>query len=265
MNLRSVGFSPIDASLLPPDLSKLPRPGRRRAQFLSKGSITPAADAQKSWELRFFLSPTSCQASPENSQLSGITFEKMAINGSDQFERTASVHGTGELLELPASFAFRSIGYKCEPLPGLSEFNVSFDERLGIIPNDVHGRVLSAPADKESSLLAKHIPGFYVAGWSKRGPTGVIASTMEDAFATANIIAQDWHDRAKFLNHDRDDGGSTGLGWDGVKEEAEKRGLRRVSWEDWEKIDAAEIQRGKELGKQREKFSSVKEMLEILD
>ena len=55
------------------------------------------------------------------------------------------------------------------------------------------------------------------------------------------------------------------MGWDGVKGEAERRGLRRVSWSDWERIDAAEKQNGKKIGKEREKFSTVKDMLEVLE
>ena len=33
--------------------------------------------------------------------------------------------------------------------------------------------------------------GLYCSGWIKRGPVGVIATTMNDAFETAKIIVQD--------------------------------------------------------------------------
>ena len=33
--------------------------------------------------------------------------------------------------------------------------------------------------------------GMYCSGWVKRGPVGVILTTMEDAFETAECIAQD--------------------------------------------------------------------------
>lgn len=263
MNLPSVGFVPLDPSLLPPDQSKLPRVQKRLAQVLSKGSLTPPTAASKLWELLFFLAPTAFHSSPDNpDQLSHLTLEKTIPEGPDPFHPSIRVHGTGETLELPASVAFRSIGYKSEPLPGLVESGIPFDERLGIIPNDVHGRVL-APAKESNVPTAVHIPGIYVAGWSKRGPTGVIASTMEDAFATAEIIAKDWADNVRFLNHE--DGGSTGLGWEGVKSEVERKGLRRVSWTDWQRIDAAEKEKGKENGKEREKFTTVEDMLKILD
>ena len=102
----------------------------------------------------------------------------------------------------------------------------------------------------------------YCAGWVKRGPTGVIASTMDDAFHSADIIMQDWQDEVKF--NELSDGETRG-GWEAVKREIEKRGIRSVSWADWEKIDAVERSRGKENGKVREKVRSVDEMLKILD
>lgn len=101
----------------------------------------------------------------------------------------------------------------------------------------------------------------YCAGWVKRGPTGVIASTMADAFQTAESIAEDWYGKSQFLNH----GKSSGLGWEGLKEDAESRGCRRVSWSDWKTIDAAEKSAGQEKGKEREKFTKIEDMLAVLD
>jgi hypothetical protein len=43
------------------------------------------------------------------------------------------------------------------------------------------------------------------------------------------------------------------------------RGVRVVSFDDWRRLDAAEIARGKPAGKPREKIATVPEMLELLD
>jgi adrenodoxin-NADP+ reductase len=102
----------------------------------------------------------------------------------------------------------------------------------------------------------------YCAGWVKRGPTGVIASTMDDAFHSADIVMRDWEDKVRF--NENGDGDSRG-GWEVVKREVERRGIRSVSWKDWEKIDAVERQRGKEKGKVREKVRGVEEMLRMVD
>ncbi|KAI9886671.1 MAG: hypothetical protein M1823_001515 [Watsoniomyces obsoletus] len=260
MNLSSVGYIASNPSWLPPDISKLPRTQKRLAQVLLKGSQTPPTTADKKWGFGFFLSPSTFHSSDGSNQLARMTFKRTSIVGDDPHDPQARITSTEESVDLPASLGFRSIGYQSEPLPGLSEYGIPFDHQLGIIPNDPHGRIL-APNQGPGELAARHIPGFYVAGWSKRGPTGVIASTMDDAFATADAIAQDWENQSLFLN----DGAGTGLGWDGIKMDAERRGLRRVSWTDWEKIDAAEKHNGMMLGKEREKFTSIEDMMRVLD
>lgn len=179
-------------------------------------------------------------------------------------------------LDMPASLCFRSIGYQSLPLRGFKELNIPFDIERGLIPNDGYGRVLNTPplpaeGEDDSNSFAVHVPGIYCAGWVKRGPTGVIASTMTDAFTTADAIAADWEahsvgetraDGMGFLNSSGE--GGTGLGWDGVRPETEKLGLRPTSWPDWEEIDRVEKERGQEKGKIREKFARVEEMLNVL-
>lgn len=44
----------------------------------------------------------------------------------------------------------------------------------------------------------------------------------------------------------------------------EASGKRVVEMKDWQRIDAAEVERGRKEGKPREKFLSVREMLEVL-
>lgn len=264
MNLPSVSFEATDSSLFPADITKLPRVQKRLTQVLTKGSAASASTASKSWDLSFLLSPKSFNDSPSNlGSLSSIEFEKTEFTpDSDPFDRNAKVTSTGRTTTFPASLAFRSVGYKSSSIPGLAELDVPFDERMGIIPNDPYGRVMN-PQSGPGALTAGPVPGMYCAGWVKRGPTGVIASTMDDAFASADAIARDWKQQVPFLNSDNS--GSTGMGWDGVKEEAKKRGLRPVSWEDWKMIDKAEKERGNAVGKEREKFTNVSEMLKVLD
>jgi adrenodoxin-NADP+ reductase len=260
VKLPSVAFHPINASLMPEDISKLPRAPRRIMEVLKKGSAASVTSSSKSWSLDFCLSPTeftSNSASP--SRIGGIAFEKTGLI-PDPFDPSAKARGTGEIMNIDSSVAFRSIGYKSEGLPGFTELGIPFNDDLGLIPNDHQGRVIDNHEAKSDAGV--HRPGMYCAGWVKRGPTGVIASTMQDAFATADAIAEDWHSHAPFLNADM---GGSGLGWDGVRDEAERRGCRRVSWRDWQKIDAAEKRNGQEKGKEREKFTRIDDMLAVLD
>jgi len=154
------------------------------------------------------------------------------------------------------------VGYQSEALPGFKDLGLPFDANMGIIPNDKYGRVLSTDRGIVPGLTASHVPGMYCAGWVKRGPTGVIASTMDDAFTSADVIIKDWKDSVNF--NELGDIEAKG-GWEAVKREVEKRGIRSVSWSDWEKIDEEEKRRGREKGKPREKMRSVSEMLAFLD
>ena len=250
MNLPSVRCKAIDPTLFPPEIDRLPRTAKRLTQLLMQGSNT-SSDAEKSWSLDYLLSPASFNASSSSpSVLSAVTFTKNVLQGPDTHDPSAKIEPTADKTTIGTSLAFRSIGYKSQATVGMEDIGVDFDNNRGIIPNDNQGRVVSP----SSSAV---IPGLYCSGWVKRGPAGVIANTMEDAFATAEAIAEDWHGQQPFM--------AGGMGWSSLKAEAQRRGLRSVSWDDWKKIDAAEKKRGALRGKPREKFTSVSEMLQVLD
>lgn len=284
IQLPGVSFDNISKEYFPPEevISSLPRAQKRLIQLLAKGSPTEPSTASKSWSLDFLLSPHSLHWSPMFPyRLSHAKFTRNEFASSDPFAPDAKVQphhlasGTLAQMNMPCNMFFRSIGYKSLPLPGFDELGIEFDERRGIIPNDGFGRVTSSSRAAEDSTTPldqthiSHLPGLYCAGWVKRGPTGVIASTMMDAFGTADSIAADWETHKanseagiSFLNSAS--GGSTGLGWEAVRSEAIQRGLSPTSWEDWQRIDAVERERGAMNGKPREKFGRVEEMLSVV-
>ncbi|EAA33439.2 nucleotide-binding domain-containing protein [Neurospora crassa] len=268
MKLSNVSFHPVDTSLLPPDLKSLPRAPRRLMEMLAKGTTAISqspSETAKSWSLDFCLtpkafSPSSSSSTPTSTQLASTTFERTTLSPSP-FDPNAYALPTGETLTLPSSIAFRSIGYKSTPLPEFSDINIPFDERRGIISNDGRGRVQHEERTRGAEMSHGSFPGLYCAGWVKTGPTGVIASTMENAFATADAIIEDWVSRTPFLNADRNV-----HGWEGVKSEVLKSGddKRVVDWQGWRRIDEAERDRGRETGRSREKFTRTGEMLNVL-
>ncbi|KAK1755982.1 mitochondrial putative NADPH:adrenodoxin oxidoreductase [Echria macrotheca] len=264
MKLPSVAFHPIDdKALIPADPSQLPRAPRRLMDILLKGSPTPPStdNATKSWSLDFCLTPKKFLASSSSpDRLAATEFEHTAL--SSPFDPNAYALGTGRTTTLPSSVAFRSIGYKSAPLAEFSTVGIPFDEARGIISNDGRGRVQHEERDAGAAVGLVRFPGLYCAGWVKRGPTGVIASTMQDAFATADAIAEDWAAaEVSFLN---DADGHEVLGWQGVQQETGVDRARVVSWADWRKIDDVERQRGRPAGKEREKFTSTTDMLAVL-
>ena len=261
-------------------MDALPRAQKRLMQLLGKGSANDPQTSTKSWSLDFLLSPDSLHSSPVHPyHLLQAKFSRNQLDPANPYSPSSKVtpkhlpDGKAAMVSLNASVFFRSVGYKSLPLPGLEDIGIQFDNQRGVIPNDGFGRVRSPPSPSNAGerqklpngSLITHLPGLYCAGWVKRGPTGVIASTMTDAFTTADSIMQDLanYNGSGSLLHAP--GHSSGLGWDGVKAEAERRGLRPTSWKDWQRIDAVERERGKQKGKIRDKMGRVEEMLEVID
>ncbi|KAL1585531.1 hypothetical protein WHR41_05662 [Cladosporium halotolerans] len=283
LHMPGVGFVPPPEGwddLIRINRKQLPRQLKRISELLEKGSKTPMDQAQKAWQLGYLRSPTEF-LSTDGKNLSAVGFDRTeyvaepeSVLPKDEGPtlsgppaamnaiRDLRVRNTGAKAKVDATLAFRSVGYKSEPLAGFDHLGIPFDQKLGIIPNDMHGRIISPDQGPLAGLTAGHVPGMYCAGWVKRGPTGVIASTMDDAFHSGDIIMQDWVDNVKFNNS-----GDTEAkgGWEVVKKEVEKRGIQSLSWADWEKIDAEERRRGKEKGKAREKVRGVEEMLKIVN
>src|SRR3712207_5551427 len=100
--------------------------------------------------LRFLRSPVRLLG---EGRVSGVVVERTALTPEGR------VVGTGEEETFDVGLVVRAIGYTAEPVPGLP-----FDEYHGVVPNEA-GRVVRDGAP---------VPGAYVTGWIKRGPTGVI-------------------------------------------------------------------------------------------
>lgn len=195
---------------------------------------TPSPDKPRRLYLKFLLSPVSILG---ETHVTGIRLERNRLEGTPG---NLKARGTGETIEIPCGLVFRSIGYKGIPMPG-----VPFDERRGIIPNR-EGRVLSDDAV---------VPGLYVVGWIKRGPSGIIGTNKPDSLETVKHLLEDVPHLSPCPERNTD----------ALCALLRARGIRVVSFADWKKIDAAEQARGQALGKPREKFVRVEEMLHILD
>ena len=133
----------------------------------------------------------------------------------------------------------------------------SFDTQAGTLKHDGFGRIIPVGTSSQLDDSPPRPASLYCAGWVKRGPTGVIASTMTDAFQTAEAIVDDWKRSMTAELPSR-------AGWEGVKADAEAQGhkLNPVYWDKWRRIDEAEKALGGRHGKPREKFGRVEEMLE---
>lgn len=149
---------------------------------------------------------------------------------------------TGVEETLPAGLVFRSVGYRGIALP-----EVPFDDRAGVVPND-QGRVT-----REGVPL----PGLYVTGWIKRGPSGVIGTNKPCAVETVESLLAD-------LREQRLDTGPRPAP-ESLPALLAGRGVRVVSYADWQRLDALERSHGEAVGRPRLKFTRIADMLAALD
>ncbi|KAL8163259.1 UNVERIFIED_CONTAM: hypothetical protein K2H54_015979 [Gekko kuhli] len=194
------------------------------------------ASASREWSLKFLRSPLEVLPATDGKRARGIRMAVTRLQGSGE---TAKAVPTGEVEDLLGGLILSSIGYRSLPI----DPTVPFDSKQGIIPNNL-GRVLGAP-------------GLYCSGWVKRGAVGVILTTMNDSFDTAQFVLEDLHSGALDVSRAKE-------GSELVRSILQSRGIHPVSFSDWEKIDAAEVARGKLAGKPREKIVDPKEMLELI-
>jgi ferredoxin--NADP+ reductase len=82
------------------------------------------------------------------------------------------------------------------------------------------------------------VAGLYVAGWIKRGPTGIIGTNKKDAAATVASLLADLD-------------GAPGTGGDGIVGLLAERGVEPVDLQGWSRIDAAEKSLGGSRGRAR--------------
>ncbi|GAA1019127.1 NADP oxidoreductase [Acrocarpospora pleiomorpha] len=176
------------------DLTDLSRQVRGNVDVLQAWSTRPPQDRPRRLEVRFWLRPVEILGV---SRVEGIRLERTRLEDG-------RVVGTGEFETIPADMVLRSVGYRSVPLPG-----VPFSERSMTVPNEA-GRV----RDRE-----------YVAGWLKRGPTGVIGTNKSDAAETVRtLLAEVVPEPARPTLDDL----------------LAARGVTPVTYQDWLAIEAAE-------------------------
>uniref|UniRef100_A0A3B5KXN9 NADPH:adrenodoxin oxidoreductase, mitochondrial n=2 Tax=Xiphophorus couchianus TaxID=32473 RepID=A0A3B5KXN9_9TELE len=222
-------------------LKDVPRPRKRLTDLLLKTALDAPGDkelerrrnAAKVWGFLFYRSPTEILADPGCSRTAGIRLAVNRLEGSGDAARAVL---TGEVEDVSCGLVISSIGYKSLPIDPA----VPFDSRRAVVPNSV-GRVHQAA-------------GLYCSGWLKTGPTGVIATTMNNSFDTARSLLEDMDSGALDVS-------AAKPGSQAVSSLLEERGVKPVTFSDWEKIDSLETRRGEARGKPREKLLSVEEML----
>jgi ferredoxin--NADP+ reductase len=162
----------------------------------------------------------------------------IALHGTDRVEsvllertemdESGAAHGTGRTWELPAQLVVRSVGYR-----GLGLSGLPFDDRRHVVPSS-EGRVLDG---------SRAVPGLYVAGWIKRGPTGIIGTNKKDAAESVTSMLADAESGVLPSAPE-----PASEAFDAMLAE---RGVHVVQFSGWRAVDAAERALGASRGRDR--------------
>lgn len=221
---------------------------RRNVEILRSYAERAPTGRRKRIVLRFLLSPAALLAD-EHGRLGAVELirnELVAAPGGG-----LRAQPTAERETIPAGLAFRAIGYRGVPLPG-----VPFDERSAVIANE-GGRVI----DLETGVP---LPGEYVVGWIKRGPSGVIGTNKRDAQETVDALLADLA-----LTGDGNGRSPRGAHVPGTPDAASAEALLRarqadlVTYAGWEAIDRHERALGAQSGRPRVKLTRIEELLRV--
>lgn len=202
-------LEPVSAALVESD-----RVVARNVEVIRSWSDHVADTTHRHIHLHFHARPAELRGTD---RVESVVVERTTVDET-------GAHGTGETYEVPADLVVRSVGYRGVGLPG-----VPFDSARNVIPN-VDGRVV----DEEGAP----VPGLYVAGWIKRGPTGIIGTNKKDAAATVASLLADLE-------------GVDPCAGDGCADLLRERGRAAVDRTGWAAIDAAERALGASRGRDR--------------
>lgn len=145
---------------------------------------------------------------------------------------------TGAREELPVQLVVRSVGYRGVPTPGLP-----FDDKAGTIPHS-EGRIEGSHNE-------------YVAGWIKRGPSGVIGTNKKCSQESVDTLL---NDLAAVPDAELDRAGHYGVE---LAEWLTSRQPALVTAAHWQAIDRFERDAGEPHGRPRAKLANLTELLRI--
>ena len=227
VELRELGALPDTDILVDPDdlvldagsaaLVESSRPAATTVRTVAEWAARPAGAGTRRVHLHFWTRPVEIRG---EAAVDGVVLERRPPG--DAVPRRSTVD---------AQLVLRAIGYRAHPLPELP-----FDDDAAVVPHD-HGRVA---------------PGVYVAGWLKRGPSGVIGTNKNDALETVRTIAADLPTLPPVGSDPR-----------AMPNLLAARGVHAVDWSGWQRLSRHESSLGAHRDAPTVKVAELATMLDV--
>ena len=189
----------------------------RNVEVIREWSTREPQGKPRTLHVRFFARPVEILGTD---RVEGLVVERTELDES------GAVVGTGVMETIPVQLVVRSVGYRGLPLEGLP-----FDAARNVVPS-VDGRI----TDDGTT-----VSGEYVAGWIKRGPSGIIGTNKKDAAATVASLLADADSLP--VAPEADPAALPSL--------LAERGVTALDYAGWQAIDAAEVALGATRGRDR--------------
>ena len=203
---------------------------RQNLSLLRDIASRPQA-AGKRIRFMFYTSPTAFSA--DNGQVSSVHAQRTELVRDGQGQWVA--RPSEQTLDMPATLVVHAIGYQ-----GSAIDELPFDSGRGVIQHE-QGRITGHANSRD-----------YVAGWIKRGASGVIGSNRQCATESVQRLLDDLGDNLPTLAGEEID---TLLA---------ARQVDSVSLADWRLLDQHEQARGRVEGRTRRKIVNITEMLGVI-
>ena len=189
--------------------------------------------------MRFLASPVEIVG--VNGRMTAVRIERNELVVDSNGGLRSKGTGTFEFIE--AGLVMRSIGYRSVPIEG-----VPFDHATSTI-NNIAGQVVHPNT-------GEIVPGEYVVGWAKRGPTGLIGNNKPDSAATVEAMLADLPNLQGISDDLRD--------LSRIVAYLHEKDIDYVSYQDWKKLDQYEVANGSRQGRPRVKVTTVPDMMAVI-
>lgn len=227
------------------DITRLPRQRRRLYELIhhlssSTGHTRYIEDGRIECIFKFLAKPHRLIADEKTKLVTQLEIQRGVYNNAEDYlDPSSQPNYLDEYEKIDCGLVIRSIGYKAL----MVDSKIPQDRNKGAILNTcgrIHG-----------------YRSLYCSGWLATGPVGVIANTLDSSHITANSILEDINTgQLPNLKAERP-------GYKEIDKLLKHKKVQVVHFNDWLRIDELERRLGETLGKTREKFVDVSEMLQI--